>query len=188
MFPLLIPMAIGAVGGALIDKKKPLRGALLGGGLGAGAGALAPAGLLGGAAAAGTGTAAGAGAATAGTAAGTAAAATPAAGFGLGQPLVTGTLGASEIAGATATPTMMEGLLATATKYKPLMDAAGTGLAMSGAMSGGQGQPQMQAPEVTQTQGGAETLGALAGQGGAMATMQADAQERARRRAMRGFS
>ena len=186
MLPLLIPMAVGAVGGALMDKKKPLRGALLGGGLGAGAGALAPAGLLGGAAA-GTGTAAGAGAATAGTAAGTAAAATPAAGFGLGQPLVTGTLGASEIAGATATPTMMEGMLATATKYKPLMDAAGTGLAMSGAMSGGQGQPQMQAPEVMQAQGGAQTLGAIAGQNGAMDAMQADAQERARRRAMRGF-
>ena len=32
MLPILAPMAIGAVGGALMNKKKPLNGALLGAG------------------------------------------------------------------------------------------------------------------------------------------------------------
>lgn len=56
MFPLMIPL-IGAVGGALLNKRDPLKGALIGAGLGAGGAMLAP-GLLG---------AAGTGAATAGT-------------------------------------------------------------------------------------------------------------------------
>ena len=47
MFHLLIPMAIGAVGGALANKKDPLTGALMGGGIGAATGGL---GGLGGAA------------------------------------------------------------------------------------------------------------------------------------------
>lgn len=62
MFPLLIPMAIGAIGGAMANRKDPMKGALLGAGIGATGGLLAPAG----AAAAG---AASAGAAGAGTAA-----------------------------------------------------------------------------------------------------------------------
>lgn len=47
-------MAIGALGGGLLNKKDPLKGALLGAGLGAAGGAFAP-GLLGGAGAAGSG-------------------------------------------------------------------------------------------------------------------------------------
>lgn len=53
MFPLMIPMLIGAGLGAATSKK-PLKGALLGAGLGAAGGAFAP-GLLGGAGAAGAG-------------------------------------------------------------------------------------------------------------------------------------
>lgn len=49
MFPLMIPMLIGAAGGSLMNRKNPLKGALLGAGMGAAGGAFAP-GLLGGAA------------------------------------------------------------------------------------------------------------------------------------------
>lgn len=174
MLPLLPLMAIGAIGGALTSKK-PLKGALLGAGLGATAGAAAPAvaGLFGSSGAA--------------AAAGGAAAAPGAAGFGLGQPLVTGALGNSAIAGGTA-PSTMSTLLGTATKYKPVMDAAATGVQMSGAMDPEQ---PMQVPEMAQQiQGGGQTLASLAGQGeqASMMAMQADEQERARRRMQRGFS
>jgi hypothetical protein len=168
MFPLLIPIAAGAVGGALMNKKKPLNGALLGAGLGAGAGAAFPAmgGLLGGASAA---------------APATAAASSP--GFAIGQPLVTGSLGSSATAGA-ASPGLLSSVNSTLSQYKPVMDAASTGLSMSGAMN--QEQP-MQAPEVQQVQGGSQTLAQLAGQDGGAAQMQVGAQDRERRRqAIRG--
>lgn len=48
-FPF-IPMLLGAAGGALFNKKDPLTGALMGGGLGAAGGLLAPGGGFGGAA------------------------------------------------------------------------------------------------------------------------------------------
>lgn len=64
MFPLLIPMLAGAAGGALLNKKDPLKGALLGGGLAAGGGALLGAGASAGAM--GAGTVGGAGAAVPG--------------------------------------------------------------------------------------------------------------------------
>lgn len=156
MFPLLIPMAAGAAGGALLKKKDPLKGALLGAGLGAGAAAAAPAigGLLGGSGAAST-----------------AAAAAPWA----------------DAAGAVVAPAAAPstGLLASAnsalTQYKPMIDAASTGLQMSGALDE---QPEQPAPApAPMTQGGPETLAAIAGQG-APATVQAGMQERARRRAM----
>lgn len=63
MFPLLFPL-LGAAGGALMNRKDPLKGALLGGALGFGGAALAPA------AGAGAAGAAGAGSAGAGSAAG----------------------------------------------------------------------------------------------------------------------
>ena len=156
MFPLLIPMGIGALGGALLKKKDPLKGALLGAGLGAGAAAAAPAigGLLGGS----------------GAASGAAAAAPWA-----------------DAAGAIVAPAAAPstGLLASAnsalTQYKPMIDAASTGIQMSGALDP---QPEQAAPApAPMTQGGAETLAAIAGQG-APATVQAGMQERARRRAM----
>ena len=156
MFPLLIPMGVGALGGALMKKKDPLKGALLGAGLGAGAAAAAPAigGLLGGS----------------GAASGAAAAAPWA-----------------DAAGAIVAPAAAPstGLLASAnsalTQYKPMIDAASTGLQMSGALD-----PQQQeapAPVPEQMQGGSQTLATIAAQG-APTTVQAGMQDRARRRAM----
>src|SRR5512139_2977928 len=52
-FPF-IPMLIGAAGGALMNRKDPLKGALLGAGMGAAGGLLAPAAFGAGAAGAGT--------------------------------------------------------------------------------------------------------------------------------------
>lgn len=151
MFPLLIPAAIGAVGGALLHKKKPLQGALLGAGLGAGAGAAFPA--MGGLLG---GSAAASGAAATGAAPGVAAAAVPEAG-------------------------LLSSANAALAQYKPAIDAATTGIQMSGALDQ---QPEQQAPApAPMTQGGPETLAAIAGQG-APATVQAGMQERARRRAM----
>lgn len=153
MFPLLIPIAAGAVGGALLKKKDPLKGALLGAGLGAGAAAAAPAigGLLGGSAAAAP-----------------AAAAFP---------------GATGLPGMAATAAPETGLLASAnsalTQYKPMIDAATTGIQMSGALDQQPEQPLPTAPPIM-NQGGAEVLAGLASQGGAQQEM----QERARRRAM----
>lgn len=157
MFPILAPMAIGAIGGALMNKKKPLNGALLGAGLGAGAGAAFPAmgGLLGGAGAASVPTTAAA-AAAAPTATAVPAAVVP----------ETGLLASTNAA---------------LTEYKPMMDAAAIGLQASGAMD--QQAPQMQAPQVQQMQGGTQTLAQIAGQGGA-AQMQGDQMERQRRRMM----
>ena len=155
MLPLLIPMGIGALGGALLKKKDPLKGALLGAGLGAGVGAAAPAigGLL-----SGSGAASGA------------AAAAPWA----------------DAAGAIVAPAAgpSTGLLASAnsalTQYKPMIDAAGMGVQMSGLLDPQQQQP---VPVPEQMQGGSQTLATIAAQG-APATVQAGMQERMRRRAM----
>lgn len=155
MFPLLISMGIGALGGARLKKKDPLKGALLGAGLGAGAAAAAPAigGLLGGS----------------GAASGAAAAAPWADGAGA-------------IVAPAASPST--GLLASANaalkEYAPMMNAASTGIQMSGALDQ---QPEQAAPApAPMNQGGAEVLAQIAGQGGA--NMQGDMQERARRRSM----
>lgn len=165
MFPLLIPAAIGAVGGALMNKKKPLKGALLGAGLGAAGGAAAPAlgGLLGGGAAAGS----------------AAGAASAAPGFAIGQPLVSGGLGSATMAGGSAAAPAA-GLLGTVNSYIPAFNAAATGVQMSGALDE---QPMPEAPPPMQVQGGAETLAGIASQTPA-AQMQGDQTERARRRAM----
>mgnify|MGYP003451307282 CR=1 FL=1 len=179
-------IAGAATVGALTDRKKPLRGALMGAGLGAGGGALMGAGgmggLMGGGAA--SGGAAGGGLLS-GTAAGAASAA-PTAGFGLGQPLVTGSLGSSTAAGASS-PGLLSSINATLSQYKPMMDAASTGLSMSGAMNQEQ-QPPMEAPEVQQAQGGSQVMAGLASQGGS-AKLQSDAAERERRKQMiRGYA
>lgn len=73
MFPLLIPIAIGAIGGALANRRNPLQGALLGGAVGATGGLLSPAAGAAGAAAEATAgpTAVGAAGTAAGTGAGT---------------------------------------------------------------------------------------------------------------------
>ena len=61
------------------------------------------------------------------------------------------------------------------------MDAAKTGMEMSGAMD--QEQPQMQAPEVQQAQGGAQTMAQLATPIGGT-QLQVDQQARQRRRGL----
>lgn len=178
-------IAGAATVGALTDRKKPLRGALMGAGLGAGGGALMGAGGMGGLMGGGAAAGGGAGGLLSGTAAGAAGAA-PTAGFGLGQPLVTGSLGGSAGAGAAATAAPSTGLLSsvntTLSQYKPMMDAAATGLSMSGAMNQEQA-PQMQVPEFQQMQGGAQTLAQIATPG-ADAQTQGAVDERMRRRQM----
>jgi hypothetical protein len=151
MFPLLIPMAAGAVGGALLKKKDPLKGALLGAGLGAGAAAAAPA--IG-------GLLGGSGAAAAAPwADGAGAIVAPAAGPETG---------------------LLASTNAALKEYAPMLNAASTGIQMSGALDQ---QPEQAAPApAPMNQGGAEVLAQIAGQGGA--NMSADMQERARRRAM----
>ena len=153
MLPILAPMAIGAVGGALMNKKKPLNGALLGAGLGAGAGAAFPAmgGLLGGSVA----------------------------------PAATAASPAAAVPAAAPSTGLLSSANAALTEYKPMIDAASIGLQASGAMDQ---QPQMQAPQVQQAQGGSQVMAGLASQGGS-AKLQSDAAERERRKQMiRGYS
>ena len=166
-------IAGAAAVGAIADRKKPLRGAAMGAGLMATGGAAAGA-MGGGAAAAGAG---GAAAGTGAAAGGATAAGTGAAGGGLlGGTAAAGS--AAPAAAGTAAPST--GLLSTFGQYKPAFDAAATGVQMSGLLDPQQ-QQQAATPEPIQNQGGAEVLGQLAGQGGAM---QGDMQERAKRRAM----
>ena len=186
-------IAGAAAVGAIADRKKPLRGAAMGAGLMATGGAAAGA-MGGGAAAAGAG---GAAAGTGATAAGTTAAGTTAGGGLLSGSTAASAApwvdGAGTIAGQAAGSgsgaigglAPQTGLLASAnsalTQYKPMIDAAGMGVQMSGLLD-----PQQQdapAPVPEQMQGGSQTLATIAAQG-APATVQAGMQERARRRAM----
>ena len=186
-------IAGAAAVGAIADRKKPLRGAAMGAGLMATGGAAAGA-MGGGAAAAGAG---GAAAGTGATAAGTTAAGTTAGGGLLSGSTAASAApwvdGAGTIAGQAAGSgsgaigglAPQTGLLASAnsalTQYKPMIDAAGMGVQMSGLLD-----PQQQdapAPVPEQMQGGSQTLATIAAQG-APATVQAGMQERMRRRAM----
>lgn len=114
MFPLFMPMLIGAGIGGLLNKKDPLKGALLGAGLGATGGAVAP-GLLGGSAAAGSVGAAGA--------TGAASSASMASSLPAFNPITGAYVNASSLPG-------MTGLLETAKgagmAAKPYMEAFGT--------------------------------------------------------------
>ncbi len=189
-------IAGAAAVGAMADRKKPLRGAAMGAGLMATGGAAAGA-MGGGAAAAGAGGAAagGAGAAGAGTAAagaGTAAAGTGAAAGGTSAGGA-GLLGGSTAAAGSAAPAAgaaapSTGLLSSVNagfqQYQPMINAASTGIQMSGLLDP---QQQAAAPEVQQMQGGSQTMAQLAGQDGGAAQMQVGAQDRERRRqAIRG--
>lgn len=157
-------IAGAATVGALTDRKKPLRGALMGAGLGAGGGALMTGGGLGGLMGGGSAAGGGAGGLLSGAGAGA-------------------TAGAPGAAGAAAPSTgLLSSVNTTLSQYKPMMDAASTGLSMSGAMNQEQAAP-MQAPEVQQMQGGSQTLAQIASQG-ADPKMQGDVQERMRRRQM----
>lgn len=134
MFPFLIPL-LGAAGGAILNKKDPLKGALMGGGLAAGGGALLGAGGLGGA---------------------------PAAGLSAGQDAA---LAAQGFAGpeSMAGPGMFDkfkGLLDTSSEYtKPLGNALGAANQAQGLLS----QPQQPAPMVQpgNGQGVGQTIGGI---------------------------
>lgn len=163
-------IAGAATVGALTDRKKPLRGALMGAGLGAGGGALMSGGGLGGLM--GSGSAAGGGAGGllggSGAASGAAAAAPWADGAG------------AIVAPAAPSTGLLSSANAALTQYKPMIDAATTGISMSGVLDQQQSQGP-QAPAPMMNQGGAEVLGQLASQGGGM---QQDMQERAKRRSL----
>lgn len=169
MLPLLIPIAIGAVMGAMKNKDNPLKGAAIGGAMGAGGGLLGGAALAGGAAASGAG-AAGAGAAGAGAAGAGAGAAGAGSGvgFGLGQSLAAGSAGSATMAGGSAAAAPSAGLLSTlgtqagqfATNAKPFVDAASTGMTAASLLGGGQGQQQ--APQLQPlSSSGPQTLAQL---------------------------
>lgn len=213
MFPLLIPMAIGAFGGAALNKKNPLKGALLGAGLGAGGGLLAA--PAAGAAAAGAAGGAGVAGAVSGTA-GTAGAAgglsvAPGIGTALTSPGVAGglKLGASAlpagITGSTgvaggltptlgsgttlfgsgaAAPTLMSTLKGAATQAKPFLEAAG---AAQGAMSmfgGEQAQPAPVPQPAVQTSSLPELYQSLLQ--AQQATFAEDVERRKRRQSLLG--
>lgn len=162
-----------------------------------GAGAGAAGGLLGGSAggagAAGATTAgagaAGAGAAGAGAGAGASAAG---AGYGMGQPVVAGSMGNAAYAGGTAAQS--PGLLSTIgsnisqfnTAAKPYMDAASTGQKVYGLLNQGQqGQPGS-GPAPRQPMGGQQTLAEIA-QGQPNPLIAQRQQYAQQRRAQRGY-
>lgn len=166
-------IAGAATVGALTDRKKPLRGALMGAGLGAGGGALMSGGGLGGLMGGGSAAGGGAGGLLGGSGATSGAAAAAPWADGAGAIVAPGTAPSTGL---------LSSVNSTLSQYKPMMDAASTGLSMSGAMNQEQAAP-MQAPEVQQMQGGSQTLAQIAGQG-ADPKMQGDVQERMRRRQM----
>jgi hypothetical protein len=181
MFPLMIPILIGAAGGALANKKNPLQGAMLGAGIGATGGLLAPAA---GAAAAGAG-AAGAGAA--GGAAGGLGGVAGGAGLLSGAGSAAGTAAADAAAmygveaGAGAA-SGSGGLLGTLGQYgKPVMQAASM-------MQPGEQQQQPQAQFVPQMGTGNQTLTQIAmqGQNTQQNLIDAEKMRRERRRGLLG--
>lgn len=158
MFPLMMPMLLGAGAGALLKKKDPLKGALLGAGLGAAGGAIAPqmGGLLGGANA-------------------------PIMPVPDGSSLVD--LAGTSAAGMGQAPSM--GIIDAMKKYKPLMDAAGTGMSVSQQMN--QEQPITPASFSFGSQAGPPSLMGLASQGqqGAYSQIAQEEADRQRRKMMR---
>lgn len=154
MFPLLMPMLIGAGLGAITNKKDPLKGAVIGAGLGAAGGTLAP-GLLAGGGAAGTAGTGAAGGLTASAGAGTtlAAPASGSMGGGLGlkglleaapaaeSGLLGGGLSApstgyfSANAASAASPSLMEQFKTLSANMKPFGEAAGSAMAVKGLLA-----------------------------------------------------
>jgi hypothetical protein len=135
VFPLLIPIMIGMAGGALANKKNPLKGAMLGGAIGATGGLLAPAA---GAAAAGAG-AAGAGAAGTAGASGAFLGEGVASGIGAWDAAAAGSAAATPTAGASTG--LLGGMNSAMTQAKPYMDTAGQ-------VQGLLGQQQEEAPPI----------------------------------------
>lgn len=162
MFPLLIPVLAGAAGGALLNKKDPLKGALLGGGLAAGGGALpALSGAAGGAASG----AAGGGSLSGGL--------LNFSGAQAAAPIVDKSIPA---AGSLASGGAPSGLLDTLGSYaKPLGNIAGAASQANGLLS--QGQQPIQAPQLPQYQDMSGLL-ATAQQNPQLAQLQAQRMKR----------
>lgn len=138
-------------------------------------------GLLGG------GSAAAGGAGTAGTA-GAPAAST--AGYGLGQPAVTGTMGNAAYAGGSSSPGLLSSMGTSLSNFntqaKPYMDAASYGQKAYGLLNQGQQQPMSGQQAVQQANGGQQTLAQLA-QGQTNPLIAQRQQQAQQRRAQRGY-
>lgn len=139
-------------------------------------------GLLGG------GSAAAGGAGTAGTA-GAPAAST--AGYGLGQPAVTGTMGNAAYAGGSSSPGLLSSMGTSLSNFntqaKPYMDAASYGQKAYGLLNQGQQQQPMSGQQaVQQANGGPQTLAQLA-QGQPNPLIAQRQQQAQQRRAQRGY-
>lgn len=163
MFPLLIPMLIGAGVGALSNRKDPLKGGLLGAGMGAMGGA--GVGLLGGAGAAG-GSAAGAGASS------------------LVSPVAAPAMGSTLPGlGQYATGYTAQGLLGAASQYaKPASQMASIAQ-QSGLLDPQQQQQPMGGPLPMPPNTGAQTLGELAQAGDSSQQITQESAARKKRRA-----
>lgn len=167
MFPFM-PMLIGAAGGLLTNRKDPLKGALLGAGLGAAGGAIAPSlgGLFG----------------------------TPAAGattLGVLDPAQAAAIAAEKgTSVAAAFPASQPGLFdtvkdgfKTASEYaKPIGDAGMAAQQVSGLF----GEDQKQAPQLYQSPGDGGSLAAIANadQQGLLALQEQDMKRRQQQMAM----
>lgn len=121
-----------------------------------------------------------------GTAAGSTAGTT---GFGLGQPLASGTVGNASIAGSQGGGLLgssggFTGMMNTA---KPYMDAAQTGMSINNQMRQANQPQPIQAAEVMQSQGGPQALQAIAAQRqqAQLAQLQSAEQARQQRRMAR---
>jgi hypothetical protein len=175
-----LPLA-GAAIGAMANKKNPMKGALMGAGIGATGGLLAPAALGAGAAAgAGAAGAAGAGAAT-GAATGAAGLTGASAGnaglmYAGENALAAGSIGSAPmtLGGSVGSGT---GLLGMSQYAKPAMDIA----QKSGLLGGGEQQP-IQPAQMQQVGGGSQTLAALAQQGNGFQEQLAQAEQERRKR------
>lgn len=161
------PLLIGAGIGALMNKKDPLKGALLGGAVGATGGAAATGGLLGGGSAA---------AGAAGAAGGAATAAAEPVAIASGNAAFNTALANS---GAATTGGGVTGLLGSA---MPAMQAAG----MAKGLIGGSPQEAPQAPQINNDggQGLAQLYGSI--QQGDQQAMQAEMQKRMKNQGLFG--
>lgn len=117
-------------------------------------------------------------------------------GFGLGQPLASGTVGNASMAGSQggllgSSAGTGGGFLQTGKQYmdaaKPYMDAAQTGMSINNQVKEATQPQPMPAAQMMQTQGGPQTLATLATQGqqAQMSQMQAAEQARQQRRLAR---
>ncbi|WP_213941185.1 hypothetical protein [Pseudomonas sp. dw_612] len=153
-----------------------------------GAGAGAAGGLLGGSA--GGAGAAGAGTAGAGASAAGAGASTASAGYGMGQPLVSGGMGNAAYAGGSSSPGLLSSMGSSLSNFnaqaKPYMDAASYGQKAYGLLSPGGQQPMAHGPAQQQPNNGPQTLAQIA-QGQPNPLIAQRQQQAQQRRAQRGY-